>query len=69
MSVSTASQMFQTTFSTFSSTIKTNIILIRATAPYSLPIDIANAVALVDNLIRLPNVQTTLGCPKTKNNK
>ena len=60
MSVTTASQMFQTSFATFSSTIKTNTILIRATAPYSLPADVASAVALVDDLIRLPDVQSTL---------
>lgn len=65
MNVSIASQMFQTTFGNFGSTIQANTTLIRVTTPYSLPVDVAKVVALVDDLVRLPSVKSTLTVAKS----
>lgn len=66
MSVNTAAQIFQTSFATFTSTVRQSVSLIRATGPYSLPDDVASVVALVDDLVRLPNVQSTLTVPESQ---
>ena len=48
--------MFKTEFARFRSVENSKIVLVRVTKPYSLPEDVASAVSLVDDLIRLPAV-------------
>ena len=52
--------MFDTEFARYRSVDNNKIVLVRVTKPYSLPEDVASAVALVDDLIRLPSVNNVL---------
>ena len=54
-----AKEMLQTEFGIFRSIDKPNISILRAVKPYSLPEEIANVVALVDDIVRFPSVVRT----------
>jgi tripeptidyl-peptidase-1 len=56
MPVSVAESMLQTEFASFRSAVVKEIVILRVTKPYSLPANIAEVVALVDNVLRFPSV-------------
>lgn len=60
MSVAVAEQLFQTTFTVFHHPRRADLKLVRATAPHSLPAEIAAHVAVVGDIVALPRVQQRL---------
>jgi tripeptidyl-peptidase-1 len=52
-----AEKMLDTKFATFKSVVIQDIKLLRITQPYSLPTEIADAVKLVDDILRFPSIE------------
>lgn len=57
MPVAVANNMLHTSFSRFTSKIRNEVTLLRTSQPYHLPEDVAEVVALVDDIVRFPSMR------------